>query len=86
MTRDALVEMTNFDKLGSKEAPVPLLFIKFMIDMEEHHGLWNISSIVGEKFFVSNDIDQTFKTVPEFVQLSNNLSTGNQWQLYILRP
>ena len=86
MTRDALVEMTNYDKLGSKEAPVPLLFIKFMIDMDEHQGLWNITSIVGEKFFVSNDIDHAFKTVPEFVQLSNNHSSGNQWQLYILRP
>ena len=29
MTREALKEMMTYDKLGLKEGPVPLLFIKF---------------------------------------------------------
>lgn len=86
MTREALQEMTAYDKLGTKEGPVPLLFLKYMIDMQEHHGLWNIISIVGDKFYVSNEIDAEFNPQPELIQLVNNESTGRQWQIYILRP
>jgi hypothetical protein len=85
MTREALLEMTTYDKLGSKEAPMPLLFVKYMIDMEEHQGLWNIISIVGDKFYVSNEIDASFNPKAELVKLINNESTGRQWQIYILR-
>ncbi|WP_408097059.1 hypothetical protein ACJVC5_18655 [Peredibacter sp. HCB2-198] len=86
MTRDALAEMMAYDKLGSKEGPVPLMFLKYMIDMQEHHGLWNIISVLGDKFYVSNEIDSDFTPAPEMVQLVNNQSTGNQWQLYIIKP
>lgn len=86
MTRDALSEMMTYDKLGTKEGPVPLLFLKYMIDMQEHHGLWNILAILGDKFYVSNEIDASFKPEPELVQLVNDESTGSQWQLYIIRP
>lgn len=86
MTREALAEMMNYDKLGTKEGPVPLLFLKYMIDMQEHHGLWNIVSVLGDKFYVSNEIDASFGPGIELVQLVNNASTGGQWQLYILRP
>lgn len=86
MTREALQEMTAYDKLGTKEGPVPLLFLKYMIDMQEHHGLWNIISVLGDKFYVSNEIDASYTPAPEFVQLVNNESTGRQWQLYILKP
>jgi hypothetical protein len=86
MTREALQEMTQYDKLGSKEGPVPLMFLKYMIDMQEHHGLWNIISVMGDKFYVSNEIDGAFNPQPEYVQLVNNETTGRQWQLYILKP
>lgn len=86
MTRDALSEMMTYDKLGSKDGPVPLLFLKYMIDMQEHHGLWNMIAVLGDKFYVSNEIDAPFKPEPELVQLMNDESTGRQWQLYILRP
>lgn len=86
MTREALKEMVSYDKLGSKEAPVPLLFIKFMIDMQEHQGMWNLLSVLGDKFYVSNEIDASFKPDPELVQLVNNDATGRQWQIFILKP
>ncbi len=86
MTLEALQEMTTYDKLGTREGPVPLLFLKFMIDMQEHHGLWNIISVMGDRFYVSNEIDAPFKPAPELVQLLNNETTGRQWQLLILKP
>lgn len=86
MTRDALNEMMAYDKLGTKEGPVPLMFIKYMIDMQEHHGLWNILSVLGDKFYVSNEIDSEYSPTPELIQLVNNESTGRQWQIYILKP
>ncbi len=86
MTREALSEMLSFDRLGSKSAPVPLLFLKYMIDMQEHTGLYNVISVLGDEFYVSNEIDGTFKPEVERVRILNNESTGRQWQLYIIRP
>ena len=56
-----------------------------MIDLQQHNGLWNIISVLGERFYVSNEIDASFKPKPEYVQLMNNEQTGRQWQLYIIR-
>lgn len=86
MSREALTEMVTYDKLGSKEGPVPLLFIKFMIDMQEHTGLYNILNIIGDEFHVSNEIDAAYKTEVERVKIVNNDSTGRQWQIYLLKP
>ena len=36
MRRKAMVEMKKLDDLGSKQAPVPLIFLKFMIDKQKH--------------------------------------------------
>lgn len=86
MTREALIEMASYDKLGTKDGPVPLMFLKYMIDMQEHQGLWNLTSVVGSKFYVSNEIDSSFSPAPEYVQLLNDASTGNEWKIFILRP
>jgi hypothetical protein len=86
MTRDALKEMKTYDKLGSPEGPVPLLFIKYMIDMHEHTGLYNLLSVLGDEFFVSNEIDASFATKPERIRIENGYHTENQWQLVILKP
>jgi hypothetical protein len=86
MSREALTEMMTYDKLGQREGPVPFLFLKFMIDMQEHTGLYNLINIVGDEFYVSNEIDSGFKTEIERVKILNNDSTGNQWQIYVIRP
>lgn len=86
MLRDSLTEMQTFDKLGTKEGAVPLLFLKFMIDMQEHQGLWNLILVLGEKFYVEDDIDVDFKTTPQLIELINNETTGRQWQINILNP
>jgi hypothetical protein len=85
MGRDALVEMSTYDKLGTKDGPVPLLFIKFMLDMQEHQGIYNLMSVLGDKFYVSNEIDSEFKTKPELIEIRNDDSTNRQWQITVLR-
>lgn len=86
MTREALSEMKSFDHLGTKEGPVPLLFIKFMIDMEEFTGLYNLLSVLGDEFYVSNQIDETFNPGPERIKIMNQGDFGKLWQIYILKP
>ena len=86
MTREALIEMVNYDKLGFKEGPVPLLFIKYMIDMQEHTGLYNLVSTVGDEFYVSNEVDPSYKPELEKIKLINNAATNGQWQIVVLKP
>ncbi len=86
MTRDALQEMANFDKLGTNQGPVPLLFLKYMIDMQEHQGLWNLVSVLGESFFVSNEIDPSYKPQPERIKLQNDPSFDGGWRIFVLEP
>ena len=86
MTREALTEMMTYDKLGTKDGPVPLLFLKFMIDMQEHTGIYNLVLVLGDEFYVSNELDPKFKTEIERVKIINNDLTGKQWQIYLLRP
>lgn len=84
-SRTALEEMRSWDKLGGKEAPMPLTFLKYLIDVQNHQGLYNVVGVLGEKFWVINDVDAK-QTPPEYVELSNDVASGNAWQLYVLRP
>jgi hypothetical protein len=83
-TRAALEEMRSWDKLGFKEAPMPLTFLKFLIDSQNHQGLYNVVGVLGEEFWVSNDIDK--KPDPEWIILKNDASTSYSWALIIKRP
>jgi hypothetical protein len=83
-TRKALKEMKTFDKLGAQTAPLGLIFIKFLIDTENHQGLYNVVSELGEKFFVHNDLEDKKDAV--YVELKNNAATKNKWQLTLIRP
>lgn len=82
-TRAALVDMKTYDKMGSKESPIGLMFIKFLIDSDNHQGLYNIQAIIGEKFFVINDFES--KVEPVAVELRNDASTKNRWAITILK-
>ena len=83
-TRAALTDMKSFDKLGDVEAPVGLVFLKYLIDTDNHQGLFNIQSVLGEKFYVYNDIEN--KERPVFIELKNDRSTNNRWQITIVKP
>lgn len=82
-TRSALNDMKSYDLLGSVEAPVGLVFLKFLIDTENHQGLYNIVQVLGEKFYVSNDIEK--KTTAHYIELKNDASTKNRWTIIMLK-
>lgn len=82
-TREALTDMRNYDKLGSKVEPMRLMFLRYLLDNELHQGLYNIVSVLGSTFYVMNDIES--KTEPIYVELRNDESTSFQWQLTVLK-
>lgn len=79
----SLKKMKKRDKLGSKKAPVPLKFLKYMIDYDLHQNLFNILQIVGDQFYVKNDIDSNIKEY-ELIELKNDMTTQHQWQIIVL--
>ena len=79
--------MKKFDKLGSRKAPVPLSFLKFLILNEKHQGLFNIVLVLGEQFYVTNNIDKNIsRNESELVKLKNDAETNFKWQIYIIKP
>lgn len=84
-TVKSLTKMKKQDKVGSQKAPFPLRFLKYMIDKEMHQNLFNVIQVVGDRFFVRNDIDKNIGEL-EFIELKNDVSTQYQWQINILTP
>ncbi len=82
-TRAALNDMKSYDRLGTAEAPVGLVFLRFLIDTENHQGLYNIITVIGEKFYVVNDIEK--QTEVHYMQLKNDASTKNRWTIILLK-
>lgn len=83
--RKALEQMRDGDRLGSKEAAVPLTFIKFLIDSQDHQGLYNLVGVLSDRFWIKNDVDAKLKAKLEYCELRNDSSTGNNWQIYVRR-
>ena len=75
--------MKKFDLLGERGAPMRLLFLKYLIDNDYHQGLYNILAVIGDTFYVRNDIDK--EEIPYLVKLKNDVSTNNRWQFFIMR-
>jgi hypothetical protein len=86
-TRQALSDMKEFDKLGTKEVPVKLLFLKYLIETNQHQGLFNIVAVLGNKFYVQNDLDVPPKkgSYPaRYISLKNDETTQYKWLITIL--
>ena len=83
-TRAALTDMKSYDSLGSKEAPVGLIFLKYLIDTENHQGLYNMVTVLGERFYVNNDIEK--KNYSVLIELRNDATTKNRWQIILVQP
>lgn len=81
--RESLLEMKNFDKLGSEHEPFRLIFLKYLLDNKIHQGLFNVQSVLSEKFYVINDIDQTKE--PEYIQLKSGAKNSVGWEIIILK-
>jgi hypothetical protein len=84
--RKALEQMKEGDMLGSSKVGVPLTFIKFLIDSNDHQGLYNLVGVLSDRFWVRNDVDVKLKPPLEYCELRNDATTGNTWQIYIRRP
>ncbi|GAB4012087.1 MAG: hypothetical protein Fur0010_07540 [Bdellovibrio sp.] len=82
-TREALQEMKEFDKLGSKDQPMSLIFLKLLIDTNNHVGMWNVISILGNPLYVMNDIDPTREIV--LIELRNGVDTKGKWVIVVHR-
>ncbi len=80
----ALEDMKKFDKLGTDQEPVLLRFLKFLIDQNNHQGLYNIQLVLGENFWIVNDIDDVKK--PVFIRLLNDETTKNRWTIILMSP
>jgi hypothetical protein len=76
--REVLQEMKELDGLGSKNQPVRLLFLWYLIHENQHQGLFNIIGTLGKTFYVKNDLDG--KDSPHSVQLAN---LNQHWQITI---
>ena len=83
-TRQGLEDMALGDKLGTSKEPVQLIFLKFLIDNNLHTGLFNVVGVLGERFYVRNDIDAQSR--PVLIELKNDESTHFKWQITLVRP
>lgn len=83
-TRQGLEDMAIGDKLGTYKEPVQLIFLKFLIDNNFHTGLFNVVAVLGERFYVRNDIDGKNRAV--LIELKNDESTGFRWLITLVRP
>ncbi len=81
-TRNAIQEMKAYDNLGSRQAPVGLIFLKYLIDTNNHQGLYNILNVLGDKFYVNNDWED--KITPHLIKLVNDEKTKFKWQILIM--
>ena len=79
----ALKDMKDNDQLGSKSAPVPLIYLKFLLESKKDQLLFNLVNVLGNDFFVINDIDKNINE-PIKVKLFNNLKSNYTWKLDIL--
>jgi hypothetical protein len=82
-TRSALLDMKAYDLLGTLQTPVGLVFLKFLIDTENHQGLYNIVTVLGDKFYVVNDLEK--KKEAQYMELRNDSTTGNRWTITLLK-
>ena len=84
-TVKALRSMKKLDKLGMIDAPMPLKFLKFLIEEKMNQNLFNLNLVLGEKFFVKNDIDNGVEE-PIYIRLFFDASNKSLWQLQVLAP
>jgi hypothetical protein len=85
-SRIALEEMKKYDKLGSSEGCLPLSFLKFLLDAQNHQALFNLQGVIGKNFWVENDLDEEGKKNCDFLELDFQTQSNQGWQLILLTP
>jgi hypothetical protein len=82
-SQSALLEMKTKDKLGQSVRPVPLSFIKLLFTTKDYQTLFNIIKVLGEKFYIINDLDAATSNFNE--PIFSWLSFEKEWQLRLIR-
>lgn len=83
--RKVLEAMKEFEKLGTKDAPVPLVFIKYLLDTKDHQGMFNIVGVLGTRFYIRNDFDSSESQCRnEFARFYFD-KAQKSWQLTVLK-
>ena len=85
ISRSGLIDMRDKDLLGTKKGPMPLLFLKYLIETDKHQALFNLTSILGNRFFVKNDIDLNSKKKHNYIELLNDQTTNYTWSITVLK-
>lgn len=85
---DVLKELRELDFLGTREQPFKLTTLKFLIDQNFHKELYNVKSVLGDKFFVENDLEvkinpKVKKQSHYMVSLLNNQESNFKWLITI---
>jgi hypothetical protein len=75
-----LLKLRDEEKLGKSNAPLPLSFLKYLIDFNEEQPLNNLLETLGERFFVLNDLEDSAKIF--YIELKRET---NFWQISILK-
>lgn len=83
-TIKTLKTMKDQDKLGSTQSPLPLIFLKFLIDTKNHQGLYNLIQVLGEEFVVLNDIDEQKVYKKVLIELKMDDKGSFDWYLNVL--
>ncbi len=81
----ALQTMKKQSQLGSSTAPFPLLFIKFLIDQHHFKEIYNIMNVVGDSFYVFNDIDELDQRQVQKINLSEKFDLEHSWLIKLIR-
>jgi hypothetical protein len=79
-----LQDMKKHDKLGEIKAPIPLIYVKYLVETRSDQLLFNLVNVIGSDFYVLNDIDKNIKT-PTKIKIFNNEKSNYQWQIVILK-
>ncbi len=81
-TRKALTEMRKYDNLGSIQTPLSFLFLRYLLDFELHQGLFNLTGVLGDEFYIINDIEKEKKPIK--IRLLNTRETNNRWKMSVV--
>ncbi|MCT4641954.1 MAG: hypothetical protein N4A33_06605 [Bacteriovoracaceae bacterium] len=85
LKRSSLMRMKNDDKLGTKDGPVPLTFLKYMIETAKHKELYSLIHLIGEKFIVVDDLNRKKRVHNYMISLINSKKTNFKWQIQLWR-
>ncbi|MBF0365119.1 MAG: hypothetical protein HQK50_06080 [Oligoflexia bacterium] len=85
-SQEALREMCRLDHIGTAENPLALSFVKLLLDQNEHHALFNLTTVLGESFYVENDLENLGPKVRAVLIRLSNRSDNGEWEIFIVNP